>query len=64
MRGRQMPKRNKTLDELSIEAIVAHGKRRSILFAEESAGYLLQEHGRVESVSILRSLAQHIEDYG
>jgi len=51
-------------DDLSMDAIVAHGKRRSILFAEESAGYLLQEHGRVESVSILRSLAQHIEDYG
>ena len=52
------------LDKLSQDAIEKHGKRRSILFAEESAGYLLQEHGRDEAASILRKLAEHIEDYG
>ena len=52
------------LDQLASKAIQAHEERRSKMFAEESAGYLLQVYGREKAVYILRSLAQHIEDYG
>lgn len=52
------------LNEQSIEAIVKHEQRRSLVFAEEAAGYLAEVYGTEESVRILRELAKHIEDHG
>ena len=52
-----------SLDDLASKAIQAQEERRSILFAEEAAGYVLQVHGREKTLAILRQIAQHIEDY-
>lgn len=52
------------LNEQSLDAIIKHEQRRSLIFAEEAAGYLAEVYGGGEAVRILRALAQHIEDYG
>ena len=53
-----------TLNDIASKATQEMEERRSLMFAEEAAGYVLQAYGRERALVILRSIAQHIEDHG
>ena len=52
------------LNKLAEEAKQAMEEHRSLLFAEEAAGYVLQVYGRDRALKRLTAIVDHIRDHG
>lgn len=58
------PEEEREYREIEIEAILKEEQRRAMIFVDAAQQALLEAFGAEESARILRTYAQHIEDYG